>query len=179
MKIKNISIKEQIRNYFFVNPNAKMRVREIEKKLKLPLPSVIRYCKELKKEGILTTIAIGKSVFYTANKTSSNFLLEKKLYNLKSLYASGLVDYLKTELSNPSIIVFGSYAKGEDNEKSDIDLYIETPSKKDINLRDFEGILKRNIQIFRHKNFFEIKNKELMNNIANGILLNGFVEVVK
>jgi predicted nucleotidyltransferase len=179
MKIKNINIKEQIRNYFFVNPNDKMRLREIEKKLKLPLPSIIRYCKELKQEGILTTIVIGKAVFFTADKTSSNFILEKKIYNLKSLYASKLIDYLKTELSNPSIIVFGSYARGEDNEKSDIDLYIETPSKKEINLKDFERILKRNIQIFRHKNFFEIKNKELMNNIANGILLNGFVEVIR
>jgi predicted DNA-binding transcriptional regulator len=78
MKIKNINIKEQIRNYFFVNPNDKMRLREIEKKLKLPLPSIIRYCKELKQEGILTTIVIGKAVFFTADKTSSNFILEKK-----------------------------------------------------------------------------------------------------
>ena len=74
-------------------------------------------------------------------------------------------------------ILFGSYAKGEDTERSDIDLYIETPSKKDITLEKFEKKLKRNIQIFRHKNLFEIKNKDLVNNIINGIVLNGFVEV--
>ncbi|RLI96702.1 MAG: hypothetical protein DRO96_02470 [Candidatus Aenigmatarchaeota archaeon] len=110
-------------------------------------------------------------------RANENYLLEKKLYNIKSLYVSGLVEFLKVELSNPSIILFGSYAKGEDTERSDIDLYIETPSKKDITLEKFEKKLKRNIQIFRHKNLFEIKNKDLVNNIINGIVLNGFVEV--
>jgi len=91
---------------------------------------VIRYCKELKEEGILTTQKIGNIVFYTANRGNEKFTIEKKLFNLKSLYDSGLVDFLRFDLSNPPIIVFGSYANGEDTEKSDIDLYIETPSKK-------------------------------------------------
>ena len=80
------------------------------------------------------------------------------------------------ELSNPAIIVFGSYAKGEDVENSDIDLYIETPSKKEIKLEKFGKILKRKIQIFFYKNIHEIKNIDLANNIINGIILNGFIE---
>ena len=179
MKRKNINIKEKIKEYFFVNPTAKLRVRHIEKTLKLPLPSVIRYCRELKKEGILTTIKTGNVGFYTADRTNSSFLLEKKLYNIKSLYASGLVEFLKIKLSNPSLIVFGSYARGEDIESSDIDLYLETPSKKEINLERFEKLLNRKIQVFRHKSISEIKNKRLANNILNGIVLNGFVEVFK
>ncbi len=179
MKRKNISIKEKIREYFFINPMSKLRVREVEKTLKLPLPSVIRYCKELVEEGILITIKTGNVVFYTADKTNHNFLLEKKIFNIKSLHTSGLVEFLRIELSNPSIIVFGSYAKGEDIEKSDIDLYIETPSKKEINLTEFEKKLKRKIQLFKHNDIREIKNKDLINNIINGISLNGFVEVLK
>lgn len=176
MKAKNI--KQTIKEYYFVNPTSKLRVREIEKLLKLPLPSVIRYCKDLQKEGILTTIITGKVVFYTGNRANNNFLLEKKLYNIKSLYESGLIEYLKIELSNPAIIVFGSYSKGEDTETSDIDLYIETPSKKETQLEKFEKILKRKIQIFKHKEIHEIKNKELADNIINGIVLNGFIEVL-
>ena len=88
------NIKERIKEYFFLNPTAKLRVRQIEKKLKLPLPSVIRYCREFEKEGILTTIRIGNIVFYTADRASSKFLLEKKLFNIKRVYDSGLVDYL-------------------------------------------------------------------------------------
>ncbi|GIU68204.1 MAG: hypothetical protein KatS3mg001_054 [Candidatus Pacearchaeota archaeon] len=177
MKRKNI--KETIKEHFFINPTAKLRVREIERNLKLPLPSVIRYCKELEKEGILTMQKIGSVTFYTANRSNENFILEKKLFNIKSLYTSGLVNFLKVELSNPVIIVFGSYARGEDNEKSDIDLYVETPSKKEINLEKFENILKREIQVFRHKTIKEIKNPHLANNILNGIVLNNYVEVFK
>jgi predicted nucleotidyltransferase len=179
MKRESISIKEQIKNYFFVNPSLKLRVRELERAIKLPLPSVIKYCKELQNEGILTTIKIGNVVFYTGDKTNPSFLLEKKLYNLKSLYKSGLVEYLRIELNNPSIIVFGSYSKGEDLEESDIDLYVETPSKKAISLQKFESILKRRIQTFRQKDIREIKNNDLINNIINGILINGFVEIIK
>ena len=83
------------------------------------------------------------------------------------------------ELSNPPIVLFGSFAKGEDIEDSDIDLYIETLSKKNIDLEKFEKLLKRKIQIFRHKNLNEISNPHLANNIINGIILNNYIEVFK
>jgi len=175
MKIRDI--KETIKKYFFLNPTAKLRVREVERTLKLPLPSVIRYCKELEKENILATAKIGSVTFYTASRNEI-YLLEKKLYNIKQLYDSGLINYLKVELNNPTIVLFGSYAKGEDTENSDIDLYIETLSKKQVSLEKFKKTLKRDIQLFQHKNIKEIKNTNLANNIINGFLLNGFMEVL-
>jgi len=177
MRTKNI--KQEIIEYFFVNPTAKLRVREIERALKLPLPSIIRYCKDLEKEKILSIVKTGSVIFYTADRTSEKFLLEKKLFNIKQVYESGTLEYLRRELSNPTIVLFGSYAKGEDTEESDIDLYLETPSKKEVNMDKFEKILKRKIQILRHKNLKDIQNPHLANNIINGVLLNGFVEVFK
>ncbi|MFT4309662.1 MAG: nucleotidyltransferase family protein [Candidatus Woesearchaeota archaeon] len=173
------SIKQTIREHYFVNPTSKLRVREIERTLKVPLPSVIRYCKELDIEGILTTVRIGNTVFYTGDRANSIFILEKRLYNIKSVYESGLIDFLRSELSNPIIILFGSYSKGEDTENSDIDLYIETVSKKELLLERFSKKLQRNIQIFRHKSIREIKNVNLSNNIINGITLNNGIVVFK
>ncbi|MBI2451884.1 nucleotidyltransferase domain-containing protein [Candidatus Pacearchaeota archaeon] len=175
MKIKDI--KEEIKKYFFVNPTAKIRVRQIEKELKLPLPSVIRYAKDLEKEEILKKEKVAGVVLFSADRVSKYFLLEKKIYNLKQLYESGLVEYLVSELSNPVIIVFGSYSKGEDFENSDIDLYIQTPSKKEIKLEKFEKLLKRRIQLFIHSNLKKVNNPHLMNNIINGMILNNFIEV--
>lgn len=177
--MKRKDIKKIIREYFFVNPNAKLRVREIERTLKIPLPSVIRYCKELEKEGILTAAKIGNVNFYTADKSSEKYLLEKKLFNIKEIYDSGIIEYIKQELSNPAVVLFGSYAKGEDTEDSDIDLYIETPSKKKLNFEKFEKFLKKKMQIFQHKNLNEISNHHLANNIINGITLNNYIEVFK
>jgi len=71
--------------------------------------------------------------------------------------------------------------KGEDIETSDIDIYIEFLDKKEINLEKYEFYLKRKIQTFKFKNFQTIINinKDLANNIANGIVLNGFIKVIK
>ena len=69
--------------------------------------------------------------------------------------------------------------KVEDIETSDIDIYIETLKKQVFNLEKFEKILQRKIQIFNYSNLDKIQNKELANNIINGLILNGFLEVFK
>ena len=177
MKIKSIKIK--IKEYFLLNPTIRLRVRQIEREVKVPLPSVIRYAKELEQEKILKVTIIAGIKLYSTDRSSKTYLIEKRLFNLQSLYFSGLIDFLIEKYSNPTIIVFGSYSIGEDIEKSDIDIYIETPKKEiEKNLNSFEKKLQRNIQVFQHKNINQIKNKALINNIINGIVLNGFLEVV-
>lgn len=177
--MKRKHIKNTIKEYFFTNSTIKLRVREIERTLNLPLPSIIDYTKELVKEKILKKIIMGNVTFFSADRSSEEFLLQKKLFNIKEIYNSKLIKYIKEEYSNPVTILFGSYSKGEDTENSDIDLYIETPSKKDFNLSKYEKILKRKIQVFNYKNIKEMKNNHLSNNILNGITLNNFVEVFK
>ena len=118
-------------------------------------------------------------VFYAADRTSEIYLLEKKLFNIKQIHLSGMVEHIKETLNNPAIVLFGSYAKGEDTESSDIDLYIETASKKSINLEKFEKPLQRKIQIFRYDKIAKIQNKHLANNIINGITLGNYIEVFK
>ncbi|MBI4144236.1 nucleotidyltransferase domain-containing protein [Candidatus Woesearchaeota archaeon] len=173
------NIKQKLKEYFFLNPIAKLRVRQLERTVGVPLPSVIRYVKELEKERILTRITFQNTVFYTADRTSSSFLSEKKLFNLHSVYASGILNFLINEYHNPIIILFGSYARGEDTENSDVDLYVETHKRSASDLSSFEKKLSRPIQLFLYKNLSEIRNKELSNNIVNGIVLNGFLEVFK
>jgi len=178
MRLTNI--KQQIAEHFFRHPTATLRVREIERTLNLSLPSVIRYCKELEQEGILTTLTLGRDRYYTAARSEDSYRLEKQLFNLRQLHTSGLIEHLKQELSNPPIILFGSYAKGEDVEESDIDLYIETlaaQATEKLKLRKYEKKLQRRIELFCHKRIREVKNPHLANNIINGITLNGQLEV--
>lgn len=177
MKIK--SIKKKIEEYFFLHPTIKLRVRQIEREIRVPLHSAIRYAQELEKESILKKSTIADVMLYSASRTSATFLLEKKLFNIRNAYSSGLIDYLIEELSNPTIIVFGSYSRGEDVENSDIDIYIETPTRNKLKVEKFEKILQRKIQIFVYKNIHDVENKELANNIVNGVILNGFVEIFK
>ena len=101
------------------------------------------------------------------------------LFNLAQLQSSGIIDYLKEQLGNPAIVVFGSYARGEDTDSSDIDIFIASASKKKVSFERFEKKLHRPIQIFRYAGITHIKNKELANNIINGITLHGFVEAFR
>jgi predicted nucleotidyltransferase len=175
--MKTINIKDRIKEYFFINPTIKLRVRQIERELNLPLPSVIRYIKELNQEQILKAEMIAKIRLYSADRSSDVFLTEKRLYNIKTL--TPVVNFLIDKYNNPTIVLFGSYSRGEDTEDSDIDLFIETPIKKQENLEKFEKKLNRKIQLFKYRRITSIKNKNLINNILNGITLNGFVEVFK
>jgi len=83
-----------------------------------------------------------------------------------------LVDFLNKNLTNPTIILFGSLSKSETKEDSDIDLCV-MGHKKELNLKNFEDNLKRKIQLFFFSSIEDIKNKELANNIINGYILNG------
>lgn len=177
MTMKDIKIR--IKEYFFLNPTTRLRVRQIERMVQVPLPSVIRYTKELEQEKLIKSAEIANVKVYSADRNSKYYVLEKKLFNLKRLFSSGFIDFLVEELHNPTIILFGSYARGEDIETSDIDLYIETPSKKTINVSSFEKKLQRRIQLLVHKSIKSVENKELANNIVNGIPLHGFLEVFR
>ena len=178
-RMKRKDTKNKIKEYFFLNPTTKLRVRQIERHAKVFLPSVVRYTKELENEKILKKSQIANIRVYSADRISKQFLLEKRLFNIQQLFSSGLIPFLVEQLSNPTIVVFGSYSKGEDIEQSDIDIYVEFPSKKKVILDKFEKIFQKKIQIFICKNIQDVENKELANNIVNGTTLNGFLEVFR
>lgn len=175
--MKQNNIKEKILNFFFTYPTKRLRLREIEREVKVPLPSAIRYTKELVKSSHLKSVKISNVTFYTADRSSRKFIVDKRLSNIKMLYDSGLVDFLIDEYSNPTIILFGSYFKGEDIENSDIDLFILTSLKKKVELKQFEKALNRRLQLFLYNNIRTLGNKDLMNNVINGFVLNGSLEV--
>ncbi|MBU0459979.1 MAG: nucleotidyltransferase domain-containing protein [Nanoarchaeota archaeon] len=177
MKRKNI--KTKIKEYFFAHPTTRIRVRQIERAVNVPLPSVLRYTKELSEEEIIKISKIAGIKLFSADRTAKKFLFEKKHFNLQSLISAGLIDFLIDKYSNPTIIIFGSYARGEDTENSDVDIYIETLKKRSLNLTDFEKKIQRKIELFQYKDIRQIKNKELANNILNGTVLNGYLEVFK
>ena len=75
-----------------------------------------------------------------------------------------------------TIILFGSYSRGEDTVNSDIDIAIIGRKEKDVNLKRFEKILERKITINFYSSFKSI-HTHLKENIFNGIVLAGGVEL--
>lgn len=158
---------------FARNPRKTYQVRELSRKIKLAPTSLNIYLKELKKLNLVKKERLGVYNAYKPNFNDENFRFYKKLHNLIALKESGIIKELENKITPDAIILFGSYAKGEDIEESDIDFFLLAKEKR-IELERFEKILNRKLQLF----FSEDINKlpeELQNNILNGMIVSGFV----
>ncbi|MBR9704008.1 nucleotidyltransferase domain-containing protein [Candidatus Pacearchaeota archaeon] len=137
---------------------------------------------DLEEKGLIEITKLSNLWRIKAKQDSWNLIKLKITFNLNFIYQSGLVEFLNDHYGNPkSIILFGSFRKGEDVTDSDIDIAIENNDIKDYRteglreLVDFEKTINRKIQLhlFNKKNV----DYDLFNSIANGIVLSGFLEV--
>ena len=171
--MKNNNIKGKIMELLFNFPNGNFHIREISRKIKVSPSAILRAVKLLEKENII--VSNKKFLFnIRANLSNSRFKNLKRAYNLDSIYSSGLFDYLYENFSLSAIILFGSYSRGEDIERSDIDIAIEAKDKE-IELEDYEKKLNRKINT-EFINFGKI-SKELRDSIINGIVLSGYIRL--
>ena len=155
---------------FFEDCYRRINVREYSRLRKSSPPTASKILFELNKVGLLLIEKDRNYIFYYANKNNKIFVDLSRIY--WNLRLDNLVDFLNKNLTNPTIILFGSLSKSETKEDSDIDLCV-MGHKKELNLKNFEDNLKRKIQLFFFSSIEDIKNKELANNIINGYILNG------
>lgn len=168
----------KVASIFFKEPTKEHYLIEISRNINLAHTSVINHLKKLKQLNIITENVekrgTRKFPMFKANINSKEFKFNKKIYNLILINDSRLIDFLKEEFMPNTIILFGSFSKGEDTEDSDIDIFLEC-QEKNINLNKFEKKLNRKIQLHFKENFNKYP-KELKNNILNGETLYGFLE---
>lgn len=161
---------------FFKYPERKFHLRELERLTKLSMPGVRNIANRLVKEGLLDSESEKVVKNYYARR-DDKFVRMKRVYNLYSIFFSGLLDFIKNEYDEPeTIILFGSYCRGEDISKSDIDIAIITPNHKEVDLSVFERKLARKIKIYEIR--IEKAEKEFLNTLGNGIVLYGYLKVV-
>ena len=165
----------RVMELFFKNPENKYHLRELERLISLSMPGVRKIVKKLEKEGLLESKkeAVVQN-FYA--KRDEKFISLKRSYNLYSVYDSGLLQFLKEKYEEPeAIILFGSYSKGEDTSKSDIDIAIITHKQMSLSLAQFEKKLSRKITIY--ETIIKKTEEEFLNTLANGIILHGYFKV--
>lgn len=170
MKVAAVFFNEPVKNHYLI---------EISKKSKLAHTSVKKHLTTLKNISVIKESIEEKGnrkyPIYKADINNETYKYYKKIYNILQL--KEVTKFLKDNLMPNSIVLFGSYQKGEDLENSDIDIFIECKEEK-IDLTKFKKQLNRNIQLHFKKNFNEYP-KELKNNIINGIVLDGYLEVFR
>lgn len=151
-------------------------IKEISRKINLAHTSVIKYLENLKKEGLIIKQKGERFFGFKANRDDNNFLFYKRISNITQIKESGLLDYLINSIYPQTIILYGSYFRGEDIERSDIDILIISKPQKKLDLEKFEKILKRKIHIIIEKDLKNIP-KELKLEIINGLILYGYLNI--
>lgn len=168
---------------YFIKNEKEFHVRELAKILKKSPTTISKYLKKYEKENILVSEKKFNHLLFKPNTNSLQFKQLKLNYNLSLLNNSGLINKLDKEFNPEAIILFGSFAKAENTKKSDIDILLITPRKKEINIETFEKDIGNSIQLHLYSDkdieIMKIKNKELLNNFLNGIILKGYWELFK
>lgn len=162
---------------FFDSPEKKFHVRQIARLTRLSAPGVAKIVAKLKKEGLVSfeDTGIVKNVFATR---TDRFMCLKRCYNLYALRESGLVELLKEAYEEPeAIVLFGSFGRGEDTSRSDVDIAVVTAKGKSLSLKKIESKLGREVNIYE----IGIKGceKEFLNNLANGVVLAGYLKLIQ
>jgi predicted nucleotidyltransferase len=103
---------------FLKRPSAEMSATNIIEETKLAKLSVINWVKELEKSGILSSKTYGRSKLYSLNKSP---VVKQLLIVYNMDYVGSKVDQLKG-IEKVQIFLFGSFARGENGENSDIDI---------------------------------------------------------
>jgi len=171
----------KVAGVFFNEPTKSHYLMEISQKSGLAHTSVMKYLQELKRLKIIreSSEKKGKRTFplYWADLDGKGYKKYKRICSLLKLEGSGLIDFLRDKLMPKAIVLFGSYARGEDIEDSDIDLFLEC-KKEVLDLSAFEKKLHRKISLHFKENFKEYST-EIKNNIINGLVLSGYLGVFK
>lgn len=158
----------------FDKPTYRFHIRELARATKLNPNTIINITNKLEKEGIVEKQSKKHLVEVSLDLEKEKTIQKKKLFNLSRIYDSGLVNFLIDKYSHPkSITLLGSYSRGEDIERSDIDIAVNTIKKEIVDLTSFEKILKRKIHLLILPKKI---SEEFFNNLINGVVLYGAIK---
>ncbi len=152
---------------------------EIAKKLSVSSSAIKKALPQLEKNNLIIKKQIKniKLLNIELNRELESNINLKKAINIDQIYKSNLNEYLQEMHPGCTIILFGSYCRGEDTIYSDIDIaIIGTKKRKEYNLKKFEKKLNKEININTYDTLDNL-GKELKANLFNGIILTGAIEL--
>ncbi len=168
---------EQIIEKLLANPEEVFTIRSLARKMNKSYPLVFNNLKKLKKMEVIEEQSIPPAKRITVKDAApKNILLyieekRREEFLKKHLWVRVMLQDLITGVSQIffSLIVFGSYAKGNQTSNSDLDLLVIVPKKEDIHelesaIRNVYTRIKKNFIVTTVNDFKEmVKNSEEFN----------------
>ena len=177
-KIRWTRLQAEIFRLFCIKSGSIFNQRHIAKLLNVSPTAVGNSLEILEKEKVILVKKQGETnlSLIELNRDNSRVIFLKRAENFKMIYESGFPEFIYNSFPGATIILFGSYSRGEDVLESDIDIAIVGVNEEDLKLEKFEKVLERKININFYSNW-KLIPKTLKNNILNGILLSGGVNL--
>jgi predicted nucleotidyltransferase len=171
----------EIAKLIFDYPNKEFHIRGLAKETGLSTTSVVRSTDELARFGIVKAEKTEVTTKIRADLDSDAYRFYKKIFNLYRIERHLIIENLRQAFEAEAIVLFGSFAKGEDIEESDIDVLVISNRKTDDKVREFLDICEKELN--RKINLIvlpSLKNSspEFKNAVANGIVLYGYIKVL-
>jgi len=176
-KLKLTVLQQNILNTLFVKVGILLSQRDLSKILNVSPPAIKKAIPHLIKNNLIN-VEFDKSrrTNIGLNFENPSVISRKRIFNLNSIYSSGLYGFLDQNLAGATIILFGSYSDGEDTLKSDIDIAIIGRKEKEVDLSKYEKYLEREIVLQFYDKCSKI-HKNLRENIFNGVVYSGGIEL--
>ncbi len=175
--LKFTKLQRGILRFLFIKSKS-FNLRGIARPLQVSLTAVSKALKGLQHENLVLVEKDpdSKRLSIELNKENPEVFFLKRIDNIKLLYESQFVHFLSEKFPTATIILFGSYAFGEDTYDSDIDVAIIGSKEKNVDILKFERLLEHEIVLHFYDSFKNM-DKNLKSNILNGITLDGAVEL--
>ena len=177
-KIKFTILQQEILRFLFMRAGETFNVNSLAVNLKVSQTAIAKAIPFLEKEELIqiSRDRRTKRISIKLNRENKKIIYMKRVDNLRNIYESGLAEFLTNSFPGATLIIFGSYSTGEDTTISDIDIAVISQKQKDLDLTEFEKKLERKISLEFYATLKEI-NKNLRENILNGIIIKGGVEL--
>ena len=152
---------------FFYSGLTRLQTSGLIKKTGYDFKTIKKYLKNLAKLDLIKEHKDLNIPTYEANYRNKFFLNIKREKMLNDIFTGGFPQHLNNKLGETACILFGSCARGDYYEDSDIDLFIQSKKMK-LDLSKYEKKLKRKINLF-----FEEKWQNLSEGMKTGLLNDG------
>jgi len=155
----------KILGYYFINPNRKHYINELAKIIAVDPGNLFRKLRELEDEGLLLSETVGNQRFFYLNVKWPLLKEYKNIFQLKFGLPEMLKEKLKKVEGLKEAYIFGSYAKGNFEESSDIDVLLVGDNDHGEVFRIFNPIEK---MLGREINVVDYSVKEFAEKLKNG-----------
>jgi predicted nucleotidyltransferase/biotin operon repressor len=169
--------------WYYSFPNAELGLSDLAREVGMSKTTANKIVERLMKEGFLVRKVYGKTWSISCDKSHPYNIIRKVPFNLSGVleaYSGGMrKSILKVEPNPIAVVLFGSYSKGDDNDKSDIDIAVEVIGDKNMTMElgsISEFGYRKNVAINLHIFSRKTVDPNLFANIVNGMVIEGFLE---